>query len=231
ALHGAPEGDTTAQAALGRRVIAGTFTGSAEYLGPGQARMVSPGLALDAAITEHPAALAVLRGALDVAVTPVAAQRWARLVVDLPQGLAALVDQPLTAFAGERQVAALSLQLLTEATRTLASAGIVPADLPGMDMGRLRKLHTVAGFFAQGALKRESLVFPGERALPISLWQRLRRRSSTEVDALYGPLVRHAQEANVPTPVLARLKEALHHVAATGTFLTVDGMKRALSRG
>jgi 2-dehydropantoate 2-reductase len=231
ALHAAPEADAGAQQALGRRIIGGTFTGQAEYMGPGQARAVNAGLALDPAINEHPAVLASLRSALPVTLAAIAPLRWARLLVDLPQAIGAVVDQPFSALATERQVAALTLQLLTEATRTLATAGLTPSDLPDVDMGRLRKLHTVPGLFANGALKRESAVFPGERALPASLWQRLRRRRTTEVDALHGAIVRLGAEVGVPTPIHARLVEAMHAVTSRGTFLSLDEMKRALSRG
>ncbi len=231
ALHAAPAGDATAQQALGRRVIGGTLTGSAEYLHIGQARVVDAGVTLDPAITEYPAALAALRGALTVTVAPVVPQRWARLLVDLPQVLAALTNQPLSTLSEERGIAPLILQLLTEATRTLASAGVVPADLPGIDIVRLRKLHTVAGFFAQGALRRESYVFPGARELPISLWQRLRRRRPTEVDALHGAIIRLAQAHAVATPLHTRVVEQMHAATASGAFLSVEALKRALSRG
>jgi 2-dehydropantoate 2-reductase len=80
ALHAAPEGDAVVQSALGRPIFGGIFTGGAEYLAPGMARVVAPALALDPAAPPPPEALAALRRALPVTLdAPLADLRWARV--------------------------------------------------------------------------------------------------------------------------------------------------------
>lgn len=231
ALHAAPEGDATAQAALGRPIISGIFTGSAEYSAPGVARVVAPALALDPGAGTAPAGLAALDRALPVARTaPLAEVRWTHVLLSLPQAISALVNMPLDMLEDDRYVAALSTTLLTEAARVYAKAGITPAAVPGVDLGKLRRLHTMPGIFAGRVVRQEMHIFHGRATLVDPLLQSLRRQRPTEIDALHGAVARLGQQHGVPTPAITRLIELLHRIEGTGTFLPLDSVRQSMGR-
>ncbi len=231
ALHAAPEGDATVQAALGRPITSGIFTGSAEYVAPGVARVVAPALALDPGAVPAPAGVAALARALPVARTaPLTDVRWAHVLLSLPQAISALVNMPLAMLEDDRYAAGLSTTLLTEAARVYAKAGITPAAVPGVDMGKLRRLHTMPGIFAGRVVRQEMHIFHSSATLIDPLLQSLRRQRPTEIDTLHGAVARLGQQHGVPTPALTRLSELVHRIEGTGTFLPLDSVRQAMGR-
>jgi 2-dehydropantoate 2-reductase len=231
ALHAAPEGDAVVQSALGRPIFGGIFTGGAEYLAPGMARVVAPALALDPAAPPPPEALAALRRALPVTLdAPLADLRWAHVLLSLPQALSALVDSSLAQLVDDRYVAGLSATLLTEAARVFAKAGVTPAAMPGVEMSKLRRLHAMPGLFAGRVARQELHALAARAPLADPLLQSLRRRRPTEIDALPGTIARLGRQHAVPTPITDRLIETIHRVEGAGAFLPLDTLRQTMGR-
>lgn len=232
ALHSAPLLDDALTEILGAdRFISGYFSGAAEYHTPGHALATNSGLVVGNAVTRLPAVQELLQHALPLmVVADIAAYRWALLLVNLPQALAAITDTPLASLIEEKYVQHLTAVLLVEATRVLAKADLVPADLASVEMGKLRKLHAMLGVFQAGFVRQQAALFTRYQTIPDPLRQSLRRRRPSEIADLHGALVRLGAQHAISTPALARIVTVVEAVASTGSFLMPDKLKHALNR-
>ena len=229
ALHAAPQGDAIVSRTLGRASSSGVFLGRAEYVQPGHVRVSQPQIALAATLPGAAASVAAFTRAITAVHTAdLPALRWALVLANLPQAIAALVNQPLSTLTEDRTTQALATTLLIEASRVFAKAGIVPANLPPLDIAKLCRLHSMPGFFASRVVHQEPAFFQWRGPLIDPLLQSLRRQRPTEIDALHGEIVRLGQQHGVPTPTTAQLVEVMHGIERSGTFLTVATLKHAM---
>lgn len=230
-LHSAPLVDDQLTEIIGAdRFLSGYFSGAVEYHTPGHALATNSGLVVGNTITRFPAVQELLQRALPLTVVAdLAAYRWALLLVNLPQALAAITDTPLASLTEEKSAQHLTTVLLVEATRVLAKAELVPADLASIEMGKLRKLHAMLGMFQAGFVRQQTALFTRYQTIPDPLRQSLRRHRPTEIADLHGALVRLGTQHAIPTPAHARLITVVESVASTGSFLAPDKLKSAFN--
>jgi 2-dehydropantoate 2-reductase len=62
-----------------------------------------------------------------------------------------------------------------------------------------------------------------------STWQSIKRGKNTEVDYLNGEIVTLGKSVEIPTPANSLMVGLVHHVEASGEFLTLDELALKLS--
>ncbi len=135
----------------GERVIGCLPTTELQWLQSGQVRAYGAGaIAIDARAPANAAVAALQRALQGTLVPDITALRWSHLLLSLPQALAAIMNTSVAALLEDRRGFNSVVALLREGTRVIESRGIDLASIPTIDMGKLRRLHSMMGFFASG---------------------------------------------------------------------------------
>jgi len=151
---------------------------------------------------------------------------WLKLITNLNNALPALIDGTFHQVYGDPFLASLAIRIMREGLKTARKAGIRLESLPDVSVGLTRLVNfllvKVAAKVAAARVDRMKTPWP----LLGSTLQSLRRNRPTEIDYLNGEVVELGKKTGVPTPLNARIVELVHRVEQTGTFFTVDEVRR-----
>ena len=151
---------------------------------------------------------------------------WLKLITDLNNALPALIDGTFHQVYGDPFLASLAIRIMREGLKTAQKAGIRLESLPDVSVGLTRLVRflpvRLAAKMAAARVNRMKTSWP----LLGSTLQSLRRKRSTEIDYLNGEVVELGKKTGTPTPLNAKIVELVHRVEQTGTFFTVDEVRR-----
>jgi 2-dehydropantoate 2-reductase len=235
-----PRGDVIAGVALGQaRLVSCIPWFEAVLQEPGRASVVGESHLYVGAPRGQPsvsdervrALVAAFNQAMPTTLVPnITALHWTKLLLAVPQALSASTNVPVDNLMRDRRLIGLGVTLLREATRVLAKAEIDLAPLPGVDIARLRKFHTIPMMFATHAFRQQPLLMTASDGSSNPTLQSLRRGRPSEIDYLNGEIVRLGAEHGIPTPANARIVDLIHTIERSGTFLSVDALAKATAR-
>ena len=235
-----PRGDIIAGVALGQeRIISCIPWFEAVLHEPGRASVEGESHLYVGVPHEEPSAsparvqalVEMLNQAIPTVLVPnITALRWTKLVLAIPQALSASTNVPVSNLMHDRRLASLGMTLLREATRVIAKAEIDLAPLPGVDVAKLKKFHTIPALFAARAFHQQPLLMTAHDGHSNPTLQSLRRGRPSEIDYLNGEIVRLGAEYGIPTPANARIVALIHTIERSGTFLSVDDLAKATAR-
>jgi 2-dehydropantoate 2-reductase len=242
-------GDELAAAALGREVVLGAVVMcAATYLRPGAVSVEFPGwLVLGEPFGPITARTRAIAGVLDAAVPTHIARhiervRWAKLVANLNNGVAAATGLTLPEIARAPDGRRISLQLMREGVRVARAAGVrLDHGLYGLTPRAVRRDPAAAVVaLLQSALAPLLTMLPERAALAViagaargpagrlpvrgSTWQSIARGRPSEVAYLNGEVVRRGHELGIPTPYNSRVVEVVREVERTRTFRGVAAL-------
>ncbi len=232
-----PRGDIIAGSVLGpERLISCIPWFTAVLQEPGHATIAGEGYLYIGVTHDQPAppadrvqrVLDLLNAAIPTKLIPnITALRWTKLLLVIPQAISASTNTPVSELLHDRRLVNLGVLLLREATRVIAKAEIELAPLPGVDVAKLKRFHSVPGMFAAHAFRQQPFLLTAQETPTL---QSLRRGRPSEIDYLNGEIVRLGAEHGVPTPANARIVELIHAIERSGSFLSVDALAKATSR-
>jgi 2-dehydropantoate 2-reductase len=166
-------------------------------------------------------------------VEDLAAVRWSKLAINCATStLGAIGGERLGALLRRRHIRRLVLELWTEVVQVAHAAGVRMAQVGGtLDIERMSLTETER----QSALGSPALAFKHSILLAVGMkFRRLRssmlvaleRGRTPEIDFLNGEIVRRGQGLGVPTPVNARLCDAVAALAAGDGQPSMDKLRR-----
>jgi 2-dehydropantoate 2-reductase len=143
--------------------------------------------------------------------------KWGKLIGNLNNAALATIDCYWQKAFANSEIMNLMKAIMAEGLRTLAAAGISPADVTG----RFDIRAQVEAYAARAGGSFQELP-PHERAYP-SMWQDLNlRRETTEAEQLNGEIVALGRQYGVPTPIngilLSAVRDAVQAQSGPGRF-------------
>jgi 2-dehydropantoate 2-reductase len=215
--NGVHNAEALRDALPGRIVLAGIVGFNVVPEAHGELRRTTSGpLVIEAHDDPRAAALAVAlrRVGFEVKVTrEVAAQQWAKLIVNLNNAVSALSNAPtkeLLLDAGYRRVLAA---LMAEAIAVMRRAGVRPGSLTGLPVAWFPHLLRLPTPVLRAVARTQLKIDPDARS---SMWEDLSKGRPTEVDSLNGEIVRLAESAGGDAPLNRRMVAMVHDYETKG---------------
>jgi 2-dehydropantoate 2-reductase len=214
------------------RIISAVVLLHANYLAPGSVTlMYEGGLIVGRPFGPRDALLEQVADLLNRA-TPtrisdnIRGAHWLKLITNLNNALPALIDGTFHQVYADPFLASLAIRVMREGLNVAKKAGIRLESLPDVSVGLTRLINflpvKLAGGVAAARVRRMKTSWP----LLGSTLQSLRRNRPTEIDYLNGEAVDLGKRTGTPTPLNAKIVELVHRVEQTGTFFTVDEVRR-----
>ena len=197
---------------------------ASSHLEPGLVTVTARGTTVLAADRASPAVLAgaarVLGSAVEVTVAEdLAGAQWSKLVVNQLNAAPAMTGLSLQEAMTEPALAAAVAAAMRETVLVARASGVRLTGLPSLPPSLVRLLRLAPPRVVGGVLRRRVVARMGAVPNPGSTLQSIRRGRPTEIEHLSGAVVEAGASTGVPTPVNARIVEAVHRVEATGRFL------------
>ncbi|MER8508296.1 2-dehydropantoate 2-reductase [Mesorhizobium sp. M0199] len=124
---------------------------------------------------------------------------WDKLLLNLNNALVALSGLPLAAELADRRWRLILAGQIDEALAAMTATGIEPARIAGLRPALLPKVLRLPDGLFKFLARRMLAIDPAARS---SMWDDLRRRRSTEIGELQGAVLRLAEKAGTPAPLL-----------------------------
>ncbi|MER8581592.1 2-dehydropantoate 2-reductase [Mesorhizobium sp. M1423] len=124
---------------------------------------------------------------------------WDKLLLNLNNALVALSGLPLAAELADRRWRLILVGQIDEASAAMTATGIEPARIAGLRPALLPKVLRLPDGLFKFLARRMLAIDPAARS---SMWDDLRRRRSTEIGELQGAVLRLAEKAGTPAPLL-----------------------------
>ena len=135
--------------------------------------------------------------------------KWSKLLMNLPGGpLSAIVDLSIADVFAVPGLFDLEKRASLEALAVMSALGIKPVNLPGTPVRLLAAAWRLPGFLVRGLLKKAIGGGRGDKMPSYHIDLHAGRKQS-EVGWLQGAVVRHGEQAGVPTPVNRLLTRTL----------------------
>lgn len=137
---------------------------------------------------------------------------WGKLLMNLNNALVALSGLALASELADRRWRMILASQIDEALRAMRACGIEPARIAGLRPALLPMVLRLPDWLFKLLARRMLAIDPQARS---SMWDDLQRGRPTEIDDLQGAILRLAEKAGTPAPVVERVI-ALVHEAETG---------------
>lgn len=141
------------------------------------------------------------------------AQQWAKLLLNLNNGLNALSGLPLAAEFADRAWRRLLALQMEEGLAALKAAAIRPAPIFGIPPGLLAKALRLPDWLFSRLARRMLSVDPRARS---SMWDDLKAGKPTEIADMQGAIIALGQRHGVPTPWNERIFELVKQAETAG---------------
>ena len=140
--------------------------------------------------------------------------KWSKMLMNLPGGpLSAIVDRTIAEVFDDPGLFRLEQRAAGEALAVMAALGVHPVDLPGTPVRLLAAAWRAPGFLVRPLLKKAIGGGRGGKMPSFHIDLHAGRKQS-EVGWLQGAVVRHGEQAGVPTPVNRLLTRTLLDMVA-----------------
>ncbi|MBZ9795395.1 2-dehydropantoate 2-reductase [Mesorhizobium sp. ES1-4] len=127
---------------------------------------------------------------------------WGKLLMNLNNALVALSGLPLATELADRRWRLILAGQIEEALRAMKASGIEPARIAGLRPSLLPKVLRLPDWVFRLLARRMLAIDPQARS---SMWDDLQRGRPTEIDDLQGAVLRLAEKAGTPAPVVERV--------------------------
>lgn len=127
---------------------------------------------------------------------------WGKLLLNLNNALVALCGLPLATQLADRRWRLILAGQIDEALAAMRAAGIEPAPIAGLRPGLLPKVLRLPDWLFKILARRMFAIDPEARS---SMWDDLQRGRPTEIDELQGAILRLADKAGTPAPLIKRV--------------------------
>ncbi|MER9212471.1 2-dehydropantoate 2-reductase [Mesorhizobium sp. M0663] len=124
---------------------------------------------------------------------------WGKLLLNLNNALVALSGLPLAAELADRRWRLILAGQIDEALAAMMATGIEPARIAGLRPALLPKVLRLPDWLFKFLARRMLAIDPAARS---SMWDDLQRRRPTEIGELQGAVLRLAEKAGTPAPLL-----------------------------
>lgn len=141
------------------------------------------------------------------------AVQWGKLLMNLNNALVALSGLPLATELADRRWRSILAGQIDEALAAMKACRIEPARIAGLRPALLPKVLKLPDWLFKLLARRMLAIDPRARS---SMWDDLQRGRPTEVDELQGAILRLAQGAGTPAPLIARIAALVHEAEARG---------------
>ncbi|WP_137931398.1 2-dehydropantoate 2-reductase [Mesorhizobium comanense] len=138
---------------------------------------------------------------------------WGKLLMNLNNALVALSGLPLATELADRHWRLILARQIDEALLAMRKAGIEPARIAGLRPALLPKVLKLPDWLFGLLARRMLAIDPEARS---SMWDDLQRGRATEIDDLQGAILRLAQGAGAPTPMIERIIALVGEAEAAG---------------
>ncbi|MER8463132.1 2-dehydropantoate 2-reductase [Mesorhizobium sp. M1396] len=127
---------------------------------------------------------------------------WGKLLMNLNNALVALSDLPLATELADRGWRLILARQIDEALQAMKASGIEPARIAGLRPSLLPKVLRLPDWLFKLLARRMLAIDPRARS---SMWDDLQRGRPTEIDDLQGAILRLADKAGTPAPMVKRI--------------------------
>ena len=127
---------------------------------------------------------------------------WGKLLINLNNALVALSGLPLATELADRRWRLILAGQIDEGLAAMKASGIAPARIGGLRPGLLPKLLRLPDWLFKLIARRMLAIDPQARS---SMWDDLQRGQLTEIGELQGAVLRLAEKAGTPAPLLNRV--------------------------
>ncbi|MER9582778.1 2-dehydropantoate 2-reductase [Mesorhizobium sp. M0276] len=127
---------------------------------------------------------------------------WGKLLMNLNNALVALSDLPLVTELADRRWRLILAGQIDEALTAMKASGIEPARIAGLRPSLLSKVLRLPDWLFKLLARRMLAIDPQARS---SMWDDLQRGRPTEIDDLQGAILRLADKAGTPAPMIQRI--------------------------
>lgn len=136
---------------------------------------------------------------------------WCKLLMNLNNALVALSDLPLASELADRRWRLILASQIDEALRAMKACGIEPARIAGLRPALLPKVLRLPDWLFKLLARRMLAIDPQARS---SMWDDLQRGRPTEIDDLQGAILRLAEKAGTPAPIIRHVAALVHQAEA-----------------
>lgn len=136
---------------------------------------------------------------------------WGKLLMNLNNALVALSDLPLAAELADRRWRLILASQIDEALQAMKACGIAPARIAGLRPALLPKVLRLPDWLFKLLARRMLAIDPEARS---SMWDDLQRGRATEIDDLQGAVLRLAEKAGTPAPIIRRVAALVNQAEA-----------------
>lgn len=127
---------------------------------------------------------------------------WGKLLFNLNNALVALCGLPLATQLADRRWRLILAGQIDEALAAMRASSIEPARIAGLRPALLPKVLRLPDWLFKILARRMLAIDPEARS---SMWDDLQRGRPTEIDELQGAILRLANEAGTPAPLIKRV--------------------------
>jgi 2-dehydropantoate 2-reductase len=127
---------------------------------------------------------------------------WGKLLLNLNNALVALCGLPLAAQLADRPWRLILAGQIDKALAAMRASGIEPARIAGLRPALLPKVLRLPDWLFKVLARRMLAIDPKARS---SMWDDLQRGRPTEIDDLQGAILRLADRAGTPAPLIERI--------------------------
>ncbi|RWC27941.1 MAG: 2-dehydropantoate 2-reductase [Mesorhizobium sp.] len=127
---------------------------------------------------------------------------WGKLLMNLNNALVALSDLPLATELADRRWRLMLADQIDEALSAMKASGVEPARIAGLRPALLPKVLGLPDWLFKLLAQRMLAIDPRARS---SMWDDLQRGRPTEIDDLQGAVLRLAEKAGTPAPMVKRI--------------------------
>lgn len=124
---------------------------------------------------------------------------WGKLLMNLNNALVALSNLPLATELADRRWRLILAGQIGEALAAMKACGIKPARIAGLPPALMPKVLRLPDWLFRRLARRMLAIDPEARS---SMWDDLQRGRPTEIGELQGAVMRLAEKAGTPTPLL-----------------------------
>ncbi|MCV3206399.1 2-dehydropantoate 2-reductase [Mesorhizobium sp. YC-39] len=130
------------------------------------------------------------------------AVQWGKLLMNLNNALVALSGLPLATELADRRWRLILAGQIEEALAAMKASGIEPARIAGLRPALLPKVLRLPDWLFKVLARRMLAIDAAARS---SMWDDLQHGRATEIDELQGAILRLADKAGTPTPLIKRI--------------------------
>jgi 2-dehydropantoate 2-reductase len=127
---------------------------------------------------------------------------WGKLLMNLNNALVALSGLPLATELADRRWRLILAGQIDEALSAMKASGIKPARIAGLRPALLPKVLRLPDWLFKLLARRMLAIDPEARS---SMWDDLQRGRPTEIDELQGAILRLADSAGMPAPLIKQV--------------------------